>query len=584
MSQFSPKRISANTWETPNVLYLLLPATTVTSLALLLPFLLNLYRSQFSGPPLAPLSNFSYLKNYETVISDPSFWASLNKGILYGLGSAILQILLGLYFAIALHRHAKLRPIFHLFALLLVLTPPAAYVACVRVLFDATHGILTNLLSSLLGWDFVLFHETRILAVASIITATQYFPITYLLFAERIRLISNGLINQSSLDNLSPVQRLAVLTLPNLLAPLAGSLLIRFAITFGKFDVIYFLAGNSALHNNVETTTLYIFSHGYHQGYLGVGFAASNILLCLVLFLILLVHSIPPSDRVNILSRHIPFLSAAMYNRPQNAFLIQTLARISSAPAPVLFLTFTLSPIAIFALASISSNFPNGFGDYSLESYSTLFIDYRFGAALRTSVLISLSTTTLAVMFASPLVFLLQFYQFPFKRSLSLLSASAYLVPVVYWVFASRALLTGLDWIPATAKVSISLMGFLLPLATLYFRTAASNLDLPPPNRSACDPVSPVKFFFLVYLKGHSVAIGLAFLFCFAAAWSDYLYASLLGAPHIRTGVIAFQEILHGAVVPWGVLMAAAVVLTTPILGILLIYYRIIGSQQAYYG
>ncbi len=563
----APSHLPKPAWESPRVILLMAPFFLTLLLFLVIPAISNLYWSFFSGPSVAPLSDFQPSHNYFDIVADASFWSSLLKGLFYGSLGAILQIGLGLLFALAFQRYEAYRITIYIPALFLIAIPPAAYVAGVRILFDSTDGLLSGVSQELFGTNFSLLASHRVLLLGSIITATQYFPISYLLFAEGIRQIPASLTNQAELDNLTYGQKLIVLILPSIFMSIIAALLIRFAITFGKFDTLYFLAGSSAMYQQVETTPLFVFNEGYQKGSLGRGFAASNLLLCLFLTSIIAF-----SNRAECLKRHFKRLAAKRLLCRSRIVVPAALSTFVRWTSLAVFILLTAGPFILFLGSSISPNFPRTYGGFSLESYHLLFGDYSFGSAVSESIVISTISAFAAVICAMPVVFVLRFYSFPSRNLVNLVFAIAYLVPSVVWVFASRSLYGGMDYIHETIRVSACLMGFVSPLAVLYSRAAERSVLFPDVAQCTREAISATRFFFSVYISGYRTSFGLAFIFCFSAVWADYLYSSLLGAPELRTGIIAFQEILHGAVVPWGVLMAAAVVICMPVALVLLIY------------
>lgn len=549
-------------WERKRWMLLSAPIAAVIGFTLLLPLASNAYHSLFTGPLSKPYGIYCGLQNYGELVSDGRFWESLSKGFCYAGVSSALQVGLACMAAIGLRRMSHLSALARGLCLVPVLVPPAATVAVFRMLFDSTFGPLAHASDALFGVKPNLFGEHSLLLTAAGVTAIQFFPLSFLLLSERICLIPASLYQRAELDGLGPWHTLRIVTIPEIAPVVAALMALRFCLTFGKFDVLYFLGGTSASFAAVESVPLYIYRAGLTQGKLGFGAAASTLVLVLavsVMALLYLLKSVVPAMQSVSQRRTRVDSRSAVFRRGQTA-----IARFGSFVGLAVIFTTILIPIMAVVYGSLSVRFASGNLDFTLEHFQSLFLQFEFSRCLLNSVMATTLATAVILFVSVPFSFLLWVYRFPGSSWCNPFSVICYCLPPILLVYGFQSISASLGMLGTPIAVSAGLVGFTLPLAATILTTFGNDHPVTHPAESASESISVARYFVRVFLPNRIGAICMSAALVFAACWSDYLFASIIGGAQFRTAVVSFQDIFQGAVIPWGVLMAAALVLAVP--------------------
>jgi ABC-type sugar transport system permease subunit len=548
-------------WERRRWLLLALPLALLLGFTLVLPLGFNAYRALFTGSLAHPYGVFCGFGNYRELITDLRFWASMGKGFAYAGESSFLQVALAAVAAIGLRRMSRLSAIARCFCLIPVLIPPAATVAVFRMLFDATYGPLARAFETLVGTKPNFFSEDALLATGSVLTAFQFFPLSFLLLSERIRLIPTSLYQRAELDDLGPWRTLRVVTLPEITPLLLALFALRFCLTFGKFDVLYFLGGTSALLESVESTPLYIYRVGLTQGKLGLGAAASTLVLALV------VAVFAGGYLLRAILRRARFRQLKWVPSPAGPLMAKIQgfgAKLGSVMGLIAVFAAILIPTAAVLYGSISARFPSDGLNFTLRNYYVLFQNFDFGGSLLHSLEATVISTTAILVACVPFSFLVWVFRFPGSSSWGQSAILFYCLPPVLLAYGFQSVAGSLNMLGGPFAVSAGMIGFALPLAATVLTVFGNDHPVNPPAESASEAISLTRYFVRVFLPNRIGAMCMAGALVFAACWSDYLFASILGGSRFRTAVVSFQDISQGAVLPWGVLMAAAFVLALP--------------------
>lgn len=213
----------------------------------------------------------------------------------------------------------------------------------------------------------------------------------------------------------------------------------------------------------------------------------------------------------------------------------------------------------------------------TLQNYQAVFGNRKFARGLLNSAIVAISTTTLALLIGSFAAFALGKLRFRGK------STSLYLI-LAMTMFPQVAVLTGLYAVIRTLGVSaipgmiLSYMLFTLPFTvwvmTAFFRSLPNSLL----QSAQVDGATPFQSFYLILLPLTAPALVTTGLLAFIAAWNEYLFALTFTSiePTARTvpvvialftGEIARQE-------PFGEIMAAAVIVTIPLIVLVFIFQK----------
>ncbi|MGP4043080.1 carbohydrate ABC transporter permease [Streptomyces sp. 2A115] len=239
------------------------------------------------------------LDNFSTVFGSAGFWPSLTTTLLYTVGATLGSVLLGLIAALALRRPFRGRGILRAAMLLPYVAPVVAMAFVWEVALSPQYGIVNDWGRRLFGWDDpIAFLSTRAyevsllglhfdipLALLTVIAfeCWRYFPFAFLFVLARLQAVPDGLEEAAKVDGATPTQRFRYILLPQLMPVIALLCVLRFIMTFNKFDDVYLLTGGGA-GTDVAAVRVYDFLTARYD----VGAAAAQALVLAVSLMILL--------------------------------------------------------------------------------------------------------------------------------------------------------------------------------------------------------------------------------------------------------------------------------------------------------
>ncbi len=243
---------------TPTVLVVLV----VVVLPILWTVLLSFRRARLVDIPHMGLFGDWSLANFAGVFSSSDFWTSLWTTLLYTVGGTAGSLVLGLVAALALRRPFRGRGLLRGAMLLPYVAPVVAVTFVWQIALSPQFGIVNEWGATLLGWDDpIAFLSTRDwevsvwglhfdvpLALLTVIAfeTWRYFPFAFLFLLARLQAVPTVLEEAALVDGATPTQRFRHVLLPQLMPVIALLCVLRFLMTFTKFDDVYLLTGGGS--------------------------------------------------------------------------------------------------------------------------------------------------------------------------------------------------------------------------------------------------------------------------------------------------------------------------------------------------
>jgi multiple sugar transport system permease protein len=238
------------------------------------------------------------LDNFTTVLSSPGFWGSLLTTLAFTVGGTALSIAIGLVAALALRRPFRGRTLTRASMLLPYVAPVVAVTFVWEVMLSPQYGVVNHWGTTLLGWDepiaFLSQRESMLWGVpvpTALLTVIafegwRYFPFAFLFLLARLQAVPVELEEAAKVDGATLTQRFRWVLLPQLGPVIALLCVLRFIMTFTKFDDVYLLTGGGA-GTDVVSVRVYEFMTARFD----IGAAAAQALvLALVLVVLLAIY------------------------------------------------------------------------------------------------------------------------------------------------------------------------------------------------------------------------------------------------------------------------------------------------------
>lgn len=278
---------SRSTW--PLVTVLLAPSAALIALFIVAPAVYSVYLSltntQLTGfaardPKFVGVDNFVYL------LTNADFLGSLGQTGQFVLYSAIIgQTVLGMVAAILLSRPwLRGKGLFGAAVLMPMVVPEVvASLTWASVLSNNSAGTL-NQLTGVFGAEPTDW--LQVLPMASIIIVNIWRGVAFamIMFQAALEDVPAELIEAARMDGATALQVFRHVTLPLIRGPVFLYLLLTTISTVGVFGLVYFLTQGGP-GGQTRLSAIYIYERALQFSQIGIGSAASMILLAMVLVL-----------------------------------------------------------------------------------------------------------------------------------------------------------------------------------------------------------------------------------------------------------------------------------------------------------
>jgi multiple sugar transport system permease protein len=180
--------------------------------------------------------------NYIAVVKLPEFWQALWNGVVYSFGSIVLQVVLGIGFALVLNEVFPGRNFIRGLSILPYLLPTVVVVLTFKWMVDGSIGIITHAVEAM-GLPPINWFESPGAAMTSVILVSVWMwtPFVTTCFLAALQTVPTSLYEAAKVDGTTAVQRFFHITLPMLKPILTVVVLLRAIWMFNKFDVIWLL-------------------------------------------------------------------------------------------------------------------------------------------------------------------------------------------------------------------------------------------------------------------------------------------------------------------------------------------------------
>ena len=249
---------------------------------------------------------FVGLSNYTEALTDGRFWAALGHTAIFTVGTVTLELLLGLFLALSLHRAYRGRGLVRTVVLLPWAIPTVVAALLWAFLFDSQAGIVNAVLTDAglmsRGRPLEWFIDATAAWVPVILADVwRMTPFVTLLLLAGLQNIDASLYEAARIDGAGAWQQFRHVTLPLLKPAILVVLIFRTLDAFRVFDLVYVLTKGGP-GTATEPVALYTFNRLLNNLRFGYG-SALSVLLFVITFLLAVFY--------------IKVLGASLTGRPQ---------------------------------------------------------------------------------------------------------------------------------------------------------------------------------------------------------------------------------------------------------------------------
>ena len=249
------------------------------------------------------------------------------------------------------------------------------------------------------------------------------------------------------------------------------------------------------------------------------------------------------------------------------------IAKLAIAGVMVLALLFVLFPIYWMVITSLKlpreifrlpSLWPQVFTE---TNYRILIEDKDFLVAIRNSFVVASTVTIISLVVSSLAAYSMVRFRYRFKGLFGRLILFAYLTPTSLLFIPLSILIARLQLGNTLHGLILVYLTFSLPVSTwmlqAYFAAVPRELE----EQGMIDGLSRLGALFRIVLPLSAPGLAAVAIFTFTGAWNELLLALvLITSESRRTAPLALNYLITSDVLPWGPLMAGAVLSSVPLM------------------
>ncbi|WP_330633003.1 carbohydrate ABC transporter permease [Halocatena halophila] len=248
---------------------------------------------------LNPQWSFVGLSNYVEVFQIDRFWGSMWRGVLFMVGSTLVQFVVGVWMALVIDKLSRTSRLVSTLVFTSYLVPTIVVTVVFEFMLDPYDGVVHAAGSSLGLWnDFLLGNTELAMAAVVVISSWKFAAFVSLFTLAQLRSIPDRFYEAARVCGATRWEQFRDITFPRIRGALAVVVFLRAIFMFNKYDVIWQLTEGGP---GSATTTMPIlaFKETFQMNAYGRGNAIA-VIMFLVLFAggVLYLRAINPSQEV----------------------------------------------------------------------------------------------------------------------------------------------------------------------------------------------------------------------------------------------------------------------------------------------
>ncbi|HET8845687.1 MAG TPA: sugar ABC transporter permease, partial [Ktedonobacteraceae bacterium] len=179
------------------------------------------------------------LKQYQRFLTDPDMIRTIINTFIYGLGSTVLQNVLGLAYALFLDRKMRGKGIMRTIVYLPIIISPLIMGYICYFLFQYDGGAVNDVVQ-VLGKEAVnwLGDGQRAVWIITFVNTYQYMGVSMIIYLAGLQAIPRELKEAAAMDGATPLRNFRAITLPLLMPSITVSLVYNVIGGLKLFDVV----------------------------------------------------------------------------------------------------------------------------------------------------------------------------------------------------------------------------------------------------------------------------------------------------------------------------------------------------------
>lgn len=265
--------------------WMYLPALAAVCFFILYPFLTGIKISFTNWNGFSQTYDYVGFSQYTRMLKDPDTWLVVKNTLLYGVGSTILQNVIGLGYALLLNQRIYMRNFTRTIVYLPVIISPLI-MGYIFYFFFAFQGGALNDLLVFFGLDKInALGDPKInIWLIVFVNTFQFVGIAMIIYLAGLQSISKDYYEAAQIDGASSFQQFKNITLPMLMPSITINMVINIIGGLKLFDVIVSLTGGGPGYASQSMST---FMYDLYFNRQDAGYAATQGVFMAIIILIL---------------------------------------------------------------------------------------------------------------------------------------------------------------------------------------------------------------------------------------------------------------------------------------------------------
>ncbi|HXF61778.1 MAG TPA: ABC transporter permease subunit [Caldilineaceae bacterium] len=596
------RRLLGRDWQIAFVF--IAPIVILMTVFIAWPFIKAIYTSMTIRNIATRQDIFVGFDNYIRLYSDPFYRQAVRATFIFTAGSITFKLILGMCAALLLHSQKRWRNLLTGLVLLPWIVPSVVQALTWKSIYDPLFGGLNPILMTLgiINQPISWLSDPRY-AMASVIAVNVWAGIPFFTvnILAGLSAIDQELYEAAEIDGANGWQRFTQITLPSLRIVIAVATLLSTIWTFNGFETVWLLtAGGPGNLTKVYSILAYqkaISSLQFGPG-TAVAFSLTPVLAAFILLLSRYMRRDVSREDMDIVTWQdrvidgiswvigtigsivaFPFLLVGSAigrllpkgkaSKKRNALF----GNIGRGIGLALLLLFVLFPFYWILITSFKTDlqisqrvgifWPD---PWTTEQFYELFYQQPFFIWFRNSSIVAVTTTALAVVIAALGAYALARLRFAGAQTMQTVLLITYLLPGALMFIPLYGILADLGVINTRWALILTYPTSMIPFATWllmgYYRAIPEELE----HAALVDGATRLQAFLRVTLPLTTPALLAVTLFSFTAAWKEYLFAFVfITSENLMTLPVGLAQTIYGDIYPWGLLMAASLIISIPV-------------------
>ena len=212
---------------------------------------------------------------------------------------------------------------------------------------------------------------------------------------------------------------------------------------------------------------------------------------------------------------------------------------------------------------------------WTLDNLQRLFADTKALTYLRNSIVVSLSTVAVTIAVATPAAYSLTRLRFTGREQLAGTILFTYMFAPIMIIVPFYVMMRFLGLINTHIGLVLAYTAFCLPFGLWMLRTFFQSIPLDIEQAAMVDGANRLQTVLYIVLPLALPGVIATSIFTFILTWNDYIFARILiSADELKTLPVGIADLYNASVVDWGMIMAAGLLILTPVLGVFFVIQK----------